>query len=121
LAGARFVLPGIPDKCCLLDGTYQVPALHVGDRADCRMRGTVVLMSWTDARIPWPRCKRQGKSHPSLLLDDEPARAVRTEAVVGTTDHYSGFARVLSRSGLRTKTDRVNSSETFSRPTRAPE
>jgi hypothetical protein len=44
------------------------------------MRGTVVITSWTDARIPWLRCKRQGKSHPSLFLDDELARAVRAES-----------------------------------------
>jgi hypothetical protein len=48
------------------------------------MRGTVVITSWTDARISWPRCRRPvGKSHPSLLLDTELARAVRTEAAVG--------------------------------------
>jgi hypothetical protein len=44
------------------------------------MRGAVAVTSWKDARIPWPRCKRQGRSHPSLLLDDELARAVRTES-----------------------------------------
>jgi hypothetical protein len=59
----------------------QAPALRVGDRADCLMRGTVVITGWTDARISWPRCRRPvGKSHPSLLLDSELARAVRTAA-----------------------------------------
>jgi hypothetical protein len=45
------------------------------------MRGTVVITGWTYARISWPRCRRPvGRSHPSLLLDGELARAVRTEA-----------------------------------------
>jgi hypothetical protein len=74
-------MPRTPNKCRVLHGPYHTPALGVGDRADCLMRGAVVVTSWTDARISWPRCKRQGKSHPSLLLDDELARAIRTEAV----------------------------------------
>ena len=45
------------------------------------MRGMVVITSWTNARISWARCRRvECKSHPSLLLDGELARAVRTEA-----------------------------------------
>jgi hypothetical protein len=74
-------MPRIPDQGRLRHGPYDPPALRVGDRADCLMRGAVVVTSWTDARILWPRCKRQGKSHPSLLLHDELARAVRAEAV----------------------------------------
>jgi hypothetical protein len=74
-------MPRQPEKCRLLHGPYQAPALRAGDRTDCLLRGTVVITSWTDARISWPRCRRPvGKSHPSLLLDDELARAVRTEA-----------------------------------------
>jgi hypothetical protein len=74
-------MPRIPDKCRLLHGPYCPPRLHVGARTDCNLRGTVVITSWTDARISWPRCRPpEGKSHPSLLVEDELARAVRTEA-----------------------------------------
>jgi hypothetical protein len=74
-------MPTIPDKCRLMHGPYQAPDLRVGDRADCLLRGTVVITSWTDARISWPRCRRPvGKSRPSVLLDSELARAVRAEA-----------------------------------------
>jgi hypothetical protein len=52
------------DKQRLLHGPYHAPTLRVGDRADCLMRGTVVITSWTDACISWPRCRRpEGKSH----------------------------------------------------------
>jgi hypothetical protein len=80
------------DKCRLLHGPYQAPALRVGDRADCLMPGTVVITSWTDARINWPRCRRPvGNSHPSLLLDGELARAVRTEASAAVM-HWWGLS-----------------------------
>jgi hypothetical protein len=90
-------MPRIPDNCHLLHGPYQAPALRVGDLADCLMRGRVVVTSWTDARIPWPRCKRQGRSHPSLLLDDELARAVRTEAVEAVRYWWGAAQGVVHR------------------------
>jgi hypothetical protein len=82
-------MPPLPDQCRLLHGPYAAAALRVGDRTDCLMRGTVVITSWTDARISWPRCRRPvGKSHPSLLLDHELARAVRTEAAAAVHWHW---------------------------------
>jgi hypothetical protein len=74
-------MPRILYQCKLLHGPYRPPRLHVGARAECHLRGTVVITSWTDAKISWPRCLPvASKGHPSLLLDDELARAVRTEA-----------------------------------------
>jgi hypothetical protein len=66
----------------LLGGPYQAPALRVGERASCLFRDCdVVVTSWTDAPISWPRCRRsEGRGHPSLLVDDELARAIRTES-----------------------------------------
>jgi len=56
----------------MLHGPHRAPSLRVGD---------VVVTSWTDARIPWPRCKRlQGKGRPALLVDEELARAIRSES-----------------------------------------
>jgi hypothetical protein len=74
-------VPPIPTKCRLLHGPFRPPPLHVGDRTDCLIRPTVVVTTWTDARIWWPRCRAQeGKSHHSHLVDDELVYAVRTEA-----------------------------------------
>jgi len=68
----------------LLHGPYRAPALRRGDRAFCLLRDcAVVVTGWSDAPIPWPRCRglegtRGGGS--GLLLDEELARAVRCES-----------------------------------------
>jgi hypothetical protein len=67
----------------LLFGPYRPPALKVGDRATCLYRdGDVIVTGWTAARIPWPRGRPVDvpKSHPSLLVDEELARAIRSES-----------------------------------------
>jgi hypothetical protein len=71
------------DRVQLLFGPYKPPALRRGDRAVCLLRDcTVVITSWTDARIPWPRCRALGGpgGGSGLLLDEELARAVRHES-----------------------------------------
>ena len=77
----------VPDRVRLLHGPYQPPRLYVGDRATCLYRDCdVVVTSWTDAPISWPRCRHlTGKSHPSLLVNDELARAgwMESAAAVG--------------------------------------
>jgi hypothetical protein len=79
-------MPSIPDNCRLLHGPHRPPQFHVSDRAGCQLRSTVVIKSWTDARISWPRCLPvQSKGHSSLLFDNELARAVRTEAAAGVS------------------------------------
>jgi len=67
----------------LLHGPYLPPRLQIGARTYCLLRDCLcVVTSWTDARIPWPRCRaldaRGGGS--GLLLDEELARAVRCES-----------------------------------------
>src|SRR5260370_41255720 len=47
-------MPRIPDKHKLLHGPYRPPRLYVGAVADCNLRGTVVITSWTKALISWP-------------------------------------------------------------------
>jgi hypothetical protein len=74
---------GADDRVRLLHGPYLVPRLRRGDRAFCLYRDTdVVVTGWTDARISWPRCRPLDvpRTHPSLLVDDELARAVRQES-----------------------------------------
>jgi hypothetical protein len=74
------------DRFKLLFGPYQAPALRRGDRASCLVRDClVVVTTWTDARIPWPRCRQCRKGRGSgggsgLLVDEELAHAVRTES-----------------------------------------
>ena len=72
-----------PAKCQLLFGPYTPPNLKVGDRAVCLFRDTdVIITSWTDAPIPWPRFRAVDKPHggSGLLVDEELARAVRSES-----------------------------------------
>jgi hypothetical protein len=65
-------MPRIPEKCRLLHGPYDPPPLKRGDRADCYLRGTVKIISWTAARISWPRCLplnlkgQPRRNHPSV-------------------------------------------------------
>jgi hypothetical protein len=71
------------DRVRLLHGPYQTPALRRGDRAFCLYRECdVIITSWTAARLSWPRCRPVDvpRSHPSLLVDEELARAVRNES-----------------------------------------
>ena len=72
----------------LLAGPYHPPALRRGDRAFCLFRDCdVVVTSWTDARISWPRCRVIDQAGGSgRLVDEELARAVRTESALAI--HY---------------------------------
>jgi hypothetical protein len=76
---------GVDDRVRLLHGPYQTPALRVGDRATCLYRDCdVIVTSWTDAPISWPKCKRVGatKGRPTLLVEEELVRAIRTESAI---------------------------------------
>jgi hypothetical protein len=71
------------DRTKLLFGPYKAPRLREGDRAACLYRGCeVVVTGWADARINWPRCRPVdvSRARPSLLVDEELARAVRHES-----------------------------------------
>jgi hypothetical protein len=46
------------ERVKLLFGPYKAAPLRRGDRAVCLVRdGDVIITSWTDAPIPWPRCR----------------------------------------------------------------
>jgi hypothetical protein len=89
------------DRVKLLFGPYQAPALRRGDRATCLLRDcTVVVTSWSSARIPWPRCRsldnyRGGGS--GLLLDEELARAVRHESAAAVMYWWGASPRAVER------------------------
>jgi hypothetical protein len=91
------------DRVRLLHGPYRAPRLHVGDRALCLFRDCLVKVTgWTDARISWPRALPVGeRGHPSLLVDDELARAIRTEAAVAVRYWWGAWRVWSSASGAR--------------------
>jgi hypothetical protein len=67
----------------VLHGPYTAPALRRGDRATCHFRDAdVIVTGWSDGRIPWPRCRLPGThgGGSGLLVDEELARAVRSES-----------------------------------------
>src|SRR3954451_13297889 len=70
------------DRYQLLHGPYTPLPLRRGDRAACLVRGAeVVVIGWSEAPIPWPRCRAVGRLGAcGLLVDGELARAVRSES-----------------------------------------
>ena len=76
-------MPKVLDPHQLHHGPYNPPALRRGDKATCLYRdGDVIITGWTDARIPWPRCRRLDTrgGGSGLLVDEELGRAVRLES-----------------------------------------
>ena len=72
----------VSTKTELLHGPYRPPALCRGDRTNCLYRDAeVVITSWTDGRISWPRCRALGvRGGSGLLVDEELLRAIRSES-----------------------------------------
>jgi hypothetical protein len=70
------------DLTRVLHGPYTPPPLRRGDHAVCLFRDSeVVITSWSNARIPWPRCRRAGhRAGPGLRVNEELARAIRLES-----------------------------------------
>src|SRR5713101_4032555 len=69
----------------LFSRLYTQPKLGRGGRTFWLYRVCdVKIISWTDAPIPWPRCRLIDslRGQPSPLVDDELARAIRTESAV---------------------------------------
>ncbi len=88
------------DRVALLHGPYRAPALGKGDRAFCLFRDCeVVVTSWTDAPISWPRCRSvdHRRSAPSLLVDEELVRAVRSESAAAVVHWWRVSAFVVWR------------------------
>jgi hypothetical protein len=76
-------MPTAVDPYQLHHRPYKAPGLRRGDRATCLFRDAdVIITGWSDARIPWPRCRRPGThgGGSGLLVDEELARAVRLES-----------------------------------------
>ena len=81
-----------PEKVKLLFGPYKAPRLKRGDVAfDYVREAPVVVIGWSEARIPWPKClpldpPRRGRG---LLIDDELARAILHESAIAVA-HWWG-------------------------------
>jgi hypothetical protein len=87
-----------PDRVRLLYPPYKSPRLKRGDRAHCLFRGgTVVITGWSDARIPWPRCRAIDSTWggSGLLVDEELARAVRREAAAAVMWWWRASGRAV--------------------------
>jgi hypothetical protein len=59
-------------------GKYRTPRVRVGRIVRCEIRGEVEVASFTDAPIPWPKC-RTARRHAIILYGDL-ARTVRQES-----------------------------------------
>lgn len=68
----------------LLAGPYHPPPVKRGDRETCLYRdGDVIITTWSDAPIQWPRCRRVGnKGGSGLLVTEETVRALKTESSI---------------------------------------
>lgn len=83
------------DKTALLFGPYRPPAVQVGDRVFCLLRGAeVVVYDWTLAPIPWPLCYLAGTRAfgKGFLSDEDMVRAVRNESSCAV-QHWWGVSR----------------------------
>ena len=72
-----------PDKYKLLHGPYSPPRLGRGERTVCLYRDTeVIITSWSDARIAWPRCRAIGSrgGGSGLLVTEELVRTIHSES-----------------------------------------
>jgi hypothetical protein len=89
-----------PDRAKLVHVPYLPPAARRGDRLTCLARDCdVVVTGWSGGRIPWPlgipRDNRTGR--PSLVVDEELARAVRCESAAAVRYWWGVGAGVVGR------------------------
>jgi len=90
----------VNERVKLLHAPYKAPRLRRGDRAFCLYRDcNMIVTGWTDARISWPRCRPLDvpRSHPSLLVNEELARAIRHESAAAVRFWWAASGSVVNR------------------------
>jgi hypothetical protein len=89
------------DRTRLLFGPYKAPRLRRSDRAACLFRDRdVIVTGWTDARIAWPLAMPAGPGRvgrPTLLVDEELARAIRHESAAALCHWWGASSKLVSR------------------------
>jgi hypothetical protein len=60
-------------------GKYRTPRFRIGCTVVCEVRGEIVIMGRTDARIPWP-VGNKGRGRNSLVVYKGLAKAIRRES-----------------------------------------
>ena len=87
------------ERVKLLFGPYKAPPLKCGDRAFCLFRDAdVVIPSWTDAGISWPRCRAIDSPGPDSIRR-RPRLSGRPDAVrVGRLPAAHSMGNGLSES-----------------------
>src|SRR5438270_347126 len=93
----------------LLHGPYNPPAVRIGERVFCQVRGSAVVTSWSDAPFSWPRCRPLGaRGGSGLYVDDELARAVRCESSLAVQFWWGVAAETVCRWRKALGVPRVN-------------
>src|SRR5262245_11326820 len=103
----------------LLHGPYTPSPLRRGERASCLFRDAeVIITSWTDAPISWPRCRladRRGKASgggSGLLVCEELARAIRCESALPIRHWWNVTHGTVARWRKALGVDRLNNEGT---------
>lgn len=74
-------------------GKYTTPRLKIGAVVTCEYRDCdVIIVGYSDARIPWPLGRRRGKSVRSLVVCGQLVEAVRRESNLAI-QHWFGVSQ----------------------------
>jgi hypothetical protein len=81
------------DRVCLLAGPAKATRVSIGERLSCLFRDCdVIIIGWREAGRYGPRCRdAESRSAPFLLVEDELARAIKTESAAALI-HWWGVS-----------------------------
>ena len=80
-------------------GKYRTPRFRYGQVVFCEVRGWVVLTGLTQAPLPWPVCKKAGRStgRTSLVVFRDLVRALRRESNQAVAHRWSVAVVTVSK------------------------
>lgn len=76
------------DRFKLLHGPYQTPKCRKGSRLFCEVLGTVVVGTFSDGPIMWPKMKREGRGRSPFILCGDLVKAVKCESSLAVAHHF---------------------------------